>query len=118
MSMLNRSPRPVDYLSCYALFGLLLVIGYFAVFVIWRATIVLLIEAFIGPNRINQSLYMLSMLFLGMALFVMILGAEHYLRTGIPKRRVLNRFLRLAVPLVLFGVLGLLLQQLSLAMLG
>ncbi len=118
MSMPNRSPRLVDYLGCYALFGLLLVIGYFAVFVIWRGTIVLLLETFIGANRINPSLYMLSMLFLGMALFVIVLGAEHYLRTGIPKRLVLNRFLRLAVPLVLFGVLGLLLQQLSFAMAG
>ena len=118
MSMLNRSPRPVDYLSCYALFALLLVIGYFAVFVIWRGTVVLLIEAFIGPNRIHRSLYMLSMLFLGLGLFILILGAEHYLRAGLLKGLVLNRFLRLAVPLALFGVLGLLLQQLSLAMLG
>jgi len=45
---------------------------------------------------------------LGTALFGPVIVAEPYLRNGVKQRRLLYRAVRLAIPLGLFGMLGLL----------
>jgi hypothetical protein len=96
------------YVGCYLLFALLLVLD-IAALLIWRVTILVLLGTFIGPSPANSSIYDFSMVVLGIALFGLIIAAEPYLRNGVKQGRLLYRFARLAVPLGLFGMLGLLL---------
>ncbi|HET9223434.1 MAG TPA: hypothetical protein VFO07_13065 [Roseiflexaceae bacterium] len=104
----TRHPRRLDYVLCYVLFALLMALD-IAVLLIWRVTILVLIAAFIGPSPANSGIYDFSLVVLGIALFGLIIAAEPYLRNGVKQGRLLYRFACLAVPLGLFGLLGLLL---------
>jgi hypothetical protein len=106
-----RHPSRVDYVVCYVLYALLLALD-IAVLLIWRVTILVLIGAFIGPSPANSGIYDVSLVVLGIALFCLIIAAEPYLRIGLKQGRLLYRFARLATPLGLFGMLGLLLGML------
>ena len=101
-------PRRLDYVACYVLYALLLALD-IAVLLIWRVTILVLIAAFIGPSPANSGIYEFSLVVLGIALFGLIIAAEPYLRNGVKQGQLLYRFARLAVPLGLFGLLGVLL---------
>jgi hypothetical protein len=103
-----RHPRRLEYVGCYALYSLLLVLD-IAVFLIWRVSILVLIATFIGSSPANRGIYDFSLVVLGIVLFGVIIAAESYLRTGVKQGRLLYRFARLAIPLGLFGMLGLLL---------
>jgi hypothetical protein len=98
----------MDYVVCYIFYALLLALD-IAVLLIWRVTILVLIATFIGPSPANSSIYDFSLVVLGIALFGLIIAAEPYLRNGVKQGRFLYRFAQLAVPLGLFGLLGLLL---------
>jgi hypothetical protein len=98
----------LDYVVCYVFYSLLLALD-IAVLLIWRVTIMVLIATFIGPSPANSGIYDFSLVVLGIALFGLIIAAEPYLRNGLKQERLLYRFVRLAVPLGLFGLLGLLL---------
>ncbi len=113
MSESARQRKVLSYVACYILYGLLLVLSYFVIFVIWRRTITELIATFISLERAGPFLYLLSVLLLGIVLFIGVLWAEYYLRTGIQRRQLLSRFVRLAVPLGILGILGQLLQMLG-----
>ena len=80
-----------------------------AVLLIWRVTILVLIGRFIGPSPANTGIHNFSLVVLGIALFGLIIAAEPYLRNGVKQGRLLYRAARLAVPLGIFGILGLLL---------
>ena len=86
-------------------------------FIIWRWTILALLAAFMGRSSANRLIYMLGILFVGVSLFVLVMAAEPYLRTGVPRRQLLRRFVRLAAPLAIAGGLGLLLLAISMAQL-
>ena len=104
----TRGPTWLDYAACYGLYALLLVLDV-AVLLIWRVTILQLIGALIGPSRSNSSIYDVSMIVLVLGLFGLIIAAEPYLRNGVKQGRLLYRAARVAVPLALFGLLGVLL---------
>jgi len=86
------------YLVCYALYVLLIGLSVAAIF-IWRPTIIVLIRALFGRSYAETTVFYLCMLALGFGLFVMVMGAEPYLRGGIRRRQVVRRFWRLAIPL-------------------
>jgi hypothetical protein len=102
-----RRATRLDYVACYGLYILLLALDV-AVLLIWRVTILVLIATFIGPSPANSSIYNFSLIVLGTALFGLIIAAEPYLRNGVKQGQLLYRAARLAVPLGLFGMLGLL----------
>jgi hypothetical protein len=104
----TQHPRWLDYVGCYVLFALLLILD-IAVLLIWRVTILVLLATFLGPSPANSGIYDFSLVVLGIALFGLIIAAEPYLRNGVKQGRLLYRFARLAIPLGLFGLLGLLL---------
>jgi hypothetical protein len=104
----THHPSWLGYLGCYVLFAVLLVLD-LAVLLIWRVTILVLLATFLGPGSANSALYDFSLVVLGIAFFGLIIAAEPYLRNGVKQGRLLYRFARLAVPLGLFGALGLLL---------
>ena len=70
-----------------------------------------------GRSSANRLIYMLGILFVGVSLFVLFMAAESYLRTGVPRRQLLRRFVPLAAPLAIAGGLGLLLLAISMAQL-
>jgi hypothetical protein len=110
------SPRPVNYIACYALYALLVALGVTVLF-IWPTTILALIGAFIGLSEANELIYMLSNLLLGLSLFTLVIAGEPYLRSGIRRRQLRRRFVRLAVPLGLLSALGMLLQLWAISLL-
>ena len=108
----TRRRKLGNYVVVYVLFALLLVLCFF-VFAIWQETVVLLIAAFMQTNVTNGAVYSFSVALLGIFLFILAMAAEPYLRGGLRRRQVLPRFARLAVPLAVVAVLGLLLRALA-----
>ena len=97
--------KVVDYLICYALYAVLLVLCYF-IFVTWTSLVLGLIGVFLGPTVANSTIYSFFLVLLGLALFILIMAAEPYLRGGIRRQRVVQRFARFAVPLVVVEIVG------------
>ncbi len=103
----NVSSTWVSYLLCYTLYGLLLVIGYIVAFVLWRPALLVVFSSLLGERSYPARLfYMVSVVLLGGLMFIFLLVAEAYLRNGVARRQLLRRFVRLTVPLVIAGVIG------------
>ena len=107
-----RKPGVRDYVLCYTLYVALIALAYVVLFYIWRQTIVALIGVSIGARTQSSAAYLFPMFLMGLGMFVLIMGAEPYLRTGIPRGQLMPRFGRMAIPLAVGGVVGLLLQAL------
>ncbi len=112
----NRELR-LAYIACYGLLLLLFVLS-ILVFFVWRAAVITMIAAFIGTSAANSLLYLGPMTLLGIVLFLVVMAAEAYLRTGVERRQLRRRFTRFAVPLVIAAVVALLLQTLAVFKLG
>jgi hypothetical protein len=96
----------VDYLVCYALYILLILGGVAALIMVVRPAILALIVALLGNSQANRIIYLASITLLGLGLFILIMAAEPYLRNGIERRQLLRRFIRIATPVIVAGILG------------
>jgi hypothetical protein len=105
-------PATLTYVACYALYATLIALGIVDIVLIWRRTVLALLEAFTPHSTANRLIYLASMGLLGLAVFILIMGAEPYLRNGVRRHELVRRFLRLAVPLVIVGAVGILLMAL------
>jgi hypothetical protein len=105
-----RSPTQLDYIACYSLYVLLLV-GSIVTLLIWRVTILLLIATMIGLSPANGSIYAVSLIVLGIGLFMLVIAAEPYLRNGVKRGQLMYRFARVALPVIIASMLGLLLSS-------
>jgi hypothetical protein len=103
-----RSRAPLAYLACYSLYALLLV-GSVVTLLIWRVTILLMIATWIGVSSVNGSIYAVSMIVIGLGLFMLVIAAEPYLRNGVKRGQLMRRFVRVALPVAAAGLLGVLL---------
>ena len=97
------------YLLCYGLFTVVLALTV-VVFFIWRVALLELISVLNGRSYANRSLYMLGMIGIGIALFTVVMFAEPYLRFGVERRQLLHRFRRVALPLTIIAVVGVVIQ--------
>ncbi len=104
-----------DYVVCYALFSALLLLSVFTVFSIWRQALLAALLATGWEAYSVRTVYTLSMVVLGVLLFIAVFAAEIYLRGGMACQQVRRRFLRLLVPILVAFVGGVLLRQLALA---
>ncbi len=104
-------PTGKDYLACYGLFVVLLVLCY-GLFLVWRETVFMAMVAIGGTGNATSALYGLVVVLIGLALFVVVMAGEPYLRKGVTRRRLGERFFKLTGPVVGIIVLGLALQQL------
>ena len=100
-----HSPTPLDYLACYSLYGLLLVCSVVTL-LIWRVTILLMIATWIGVSSVNGSIYAVSLIVIGLGLFMLVIAAEPYLRNGVKRGQLMRRFVRVALPVAAAGLLG------------
>jgi hypothetical protein len=78
--------------------------------VIWQQVIPLLVLAIWGSSNADRLIYDVATIMVGMAVFITLMAAEPYLRTGVRRRELRRRFVRVSVPLITVGVLGMLLQ--------
>jgi hypothetical protein len=110
MANLESAKRPYlrSYVACYALYIGLIIPGTIVVFLIWRNAILAMLAAFLGRSQANRLIYVACMLLLGLCGFILVIAAESYLRNGVQRQKLLPRFVKLAVPLLIAGALGLL----------
>ena len=101
-------PTLRGYLACYALYIGLIIPGTIAVLLIWRSAILAMLAAFMARSQANRLIYLASMALLGLGGFILIMAAEPYLRNGMERRRLMRRFRKLAIPLVIAGALAVL----------
>jgi hypothetical protein len=90
------------------LYGLLLV-GSVATLLIWRITILLMLATWLGISSVNGSIYAVSLIVIGLGLFMLVIAAEPYLRNGVKRGQLMSRFARVALPIAATGLLGMLL---------
>ena len=101
-------PTLRGYLACYALYIGLIIPGTVTVFLMWRNAILALLAAFMARSQANRLIYLASMTLLGLGLFILVMAAGPYLRSGVERQQLLRRFRKLAIPLVIAGALGVL----------
>ncbi|MBA3944475.1 MAG: hypothetical protein H0X37_07935 [Herpetosiphonaceae bacterium] len=104
-----RWRRVLDYMACYSLVFVVLLLA-LAVFFVWQGTAVVLITAMLDASSVNSLLYFGPLTLLGLVLFVICMAAEPYLVHGIAQRQLQHRFLQFAVPLISAVVLAELLR--------
>jgi hypothetical protein len=76
------------------------------VLLIWRNAILALLAAFMGRSQANRLIYLASMALLGLGLFILVMAAGPYLRSGLERQQLMRRFRKLAIPLVVAGALA------------
>lgn len=99
-------PRISDYVVCYTMFSVLLVLGSVTVFIVWRQALLFSMIALDWDPYTVRAMYLLGMVVLGILLFVAVGISEVYLREGVACRQLRIRFLRLAVPLIILLAVG------------
>lgn len=107
----KRKPRLAQWLLCYALFVVVLILAYLLFTTSKNAVSAILyrVTADQGPN--NQftvgSGYEIYTLLIGLAMFVVVLAAEPAFRTVAGQtNRLVKRFLRFSVPLAVLIVIS------------
>jgi hypothetical protein len=102
------SPTWLAYALSFSLFALLLAIGYLTIFIIWREALLSVLAAVMQGRHwsISRLLYMLSIVSLAVGGFVFLMAAEPYLRTGVERRDLRRRFMKLFIPLAALAVIG------------
>ena len=68
-----------------------------------------MIATWIGLSSVNGSIYAVSMIVIGLGLFMLVIAAEPYLRNGVKRGQLMHRFVRVALPVAAAGLLGVLL---------
>ena len=104
----KKQPTWLEYLACYGLYLLLIVGGAATLFLVMRPALLALIVMLLGQSRANRIVYLAAITLLGLGLFILVMAAEPYLRNGVARRQLLRRFIRLASPVVVAAILGLL----------
>src|SRR5215213_1050442 len=106
--MVKIKPTWRGYLACYALYIGLIIPGSIAVLLIWRNAVLALLAAFLGRSQANRLIYLASMALLGLGLFILVMAAGPYLRSGVERQQLMRRFRKLALPLLIAGGLAVL----------
>jgi hypothetical protein len=105
-------PAALAYVACYVLYAMLFALAIVDIALIWRRAILALLATFMPGSDANRLIYLGSIALLGLAVFILIMAAEPYLRNGVRRHQLVRRFIRLAVPLVVIGAVGMLLVAL------
>ena len=109
MNPLIWSKRALPYFGCYLLYALLIALS-IAVLWVWHQALLTLIAIFVGPSAVNSFIFMTIMLLIGVGLFVVVMGAEPYLRQGVVRRELWRRFLRIMLIPGSAGLLALIVE--------
>jgi hypothetical protein len=69
-----------------------------------------IIATWFGLSSASGSIYTVSLIVIGISLFMLVIAAEPYLRNGVKRGQLMRRFVRAALPVITAGMLGLLLS--------
>ena len=106
----------VSYGICYVLVLVILGVAYLT-FVVWAQAILLLVGVTIQPIWVRPGVYGFGIVMGGFALFILLMLTEPYLREGVRRGQLGQRFRRLATILGGFLLLGLVAEEILIAML-
>ena len=112
----KHNPTIREYSACYALVLVTLVLAY-VTFLVWAQALLLLVGVAITTIWVRPGVYGFGTLFVGFALFILLMIAEPYLRGGVQRGKLGTRFRRLAITLGGFLVLGLIAEEVLFLML-
>jgi hypothetical protein len=106
------SPTWRAYALSLALYVVLLVVGYMAIFIVWREALLSILSVVTEGSHwtIARLSYMLGIVAISVLGFVFLMAAEPYLRRGVERHDLRRRFLRLFVPLAAVILIGILLR--------
>ena len=105
--------RTRPYVVCYSLYAVLLALS-ITVLLLWRQAVLYAVAAFVDTGDGARLIFDLTLLMIGMLLFVIVLGAEPYLRHGVTRHQLALRFLRMFVLVTGVGAVGLGIQLVAL----
>ncbi len=100
-----------DQIACYVLYALLVVIAFYAAFVLWPNALVGILAVTVENRYVPRAVYPFFMLVVGIAWFIFLLTALPYLRNGVRRQRFWSRFARLAIPLAIIVLIGLVINR-------
>ena len=89
----------------------------YVTFLVWAQALLLLVGVTITTIWVRPGVYGFGILFVGFALFALLMIAEPYLRGGVQRGKLGKRFRRLAAILGGFLVLGLIAEEVLFLML-
>jgi hypothetical protein len=100
-------PKPsfLAFTGCYAVYVLVIALSVVD-FLIVRAAAGAIAGYLVRDITLNQLIYAAPQFVFGLVLFALVIGGEPYLRNGVQKGALIGRGLRLIVPLVILGVVG------------
>lgn len=101
------------YVGCYALFAVVLLLAYLTLF-IWRVNVMMLLGIFLGNKYASGAAYLFIMVLIGIALLIVVLSAEPYLRKGVGRHQLVRRFAGFALPMAAIVAVGLIVRALLL----
>ncbi len=102
----TQRSRLRDQIACYVLYALMVVIAFYAAFVLWPNVLIGVLAVTVENRYVPRAVYPFFMLVVGLAWFIFLLTALPYLRTGLRRQRFWSRFARLAIPLALIVLIG------------
>jgi len=111
----TQRSRLRDQIICYLLYAVLVVVAFYAAFLLWPDVVVGLLVVTVDNRYVPRAVYPFFMLLVGLGWFIFLLTALPYLRGGIERQRFWNRFARLAIPLAVIVLLGLVVQSIVVA---
>ena len=100
------------YLAAYLLLASIIVVGFVVLVIIWLQAILNIIAMLFDVTDVDVRyagtfVYLIAGILLLIMLFVTIMAGEPYLRVGAERGDLRRRYLRIIIPLIAFGLLGL-----------
>ncbi len=100
------------YLAAYLLLASIIVVGFVVLVIIWPQAILNIIAMLFDVTDVDVRyagtfVYLIAGILLLIMLFMVIMAGEPYLRRGAERGDLRRRYLRIIIPLIAFGLLGL-----------
>ncbi|HEX5416122.1 MAG TPA: hypothetical protein VFZ25_10680 [Chloroflexota bacterium] len=102
----SHQPTFLEYAGTYALLLVLLGLSS-ALCVVWYPAALLIIGVLLEGSQAIPVTFMTTLVLIVFAMFAVVMCAEPYLRHGLWRQEARERFARLAIPLVVIVLLGL-----------
>ena len=107
----QRQLSPREYVLCYTLYAVVVALGFAVAFIILPPAIVVTTILVTNSRWIIRGVYPFSMVLLALLWLILAVAASSYLCNGLARQRLWPRFMRLVLPLLAAGGLGLLLTR-------
>jgi len=109
---MSRRERLSRYLLAYLMLASIIVVGFVVLVIIWPQSVLNIIAMLFDVTDVDVRyagtfVYLIAGILLLIMLFVTIMVGEPYLRKGAEMGQLRRRYLRIIIPMVIFGLLGL-----------